>query len=51
MMESWGDVCAHCAELLAGVPLYVVVTTGLASLVGLFVLVWSIVSGLRSMIA
>lgn len=40
MTETWGDVCAHCAKLLAGVPLHVVVITGLTSLVGLFVLVW-----------
>lgn len=39
MTESWGNVCVHCAELLARVPLHIVLVAVLASLVGLFVLV------------
>ena len=39
MTESWGHVCVHCAELLARVPLHIILVAVLASLVGLFVLV------------
>ena len=39
MTDSWGHVCVHCAELLARVPLHIILVAVLASLVGLFVLV------------
>lgn len=39
MTGSWGDVCVHCVELLARVPLHVTLTAVFASVVGLFVLV------------
>lgn len=39
MTGSWGDVCVHCVELLARVPLHVTLTAVFASVTGLFVLV------------
>lgn len=39
MTGSWGDVCVHCVELLARVPLHITLITVFASVVGLLVLV------------
>ncbi|KAG2416117.1 hypothetical protein HFD88_007309 [Aspergillus terreus] len=36
--ESWTDVCVHCAELLAAVPLPILLVTSAATLLGAFVL-------------
>lgn len=39
MTGSWGDVCVHCVELLARVPLHVTLTAVFVTVIGLFVLV------------
>ncbi|ODM15518.1 hypothetical protein SI65_09121 [Aspergillus cristatus] len=41
MTGSWDDVCVHCVELLARVPLHITLITVFASVLGLFVLFYT----------
>ncbi|KAL2839920.1 nucleotide-diphospho-sugar transferase [Aspergillus pseudoustus] len=43
-VEAWADTCVHCAEILASVPLYIILAAVCATGAGLFVALYAFLS-------
>ncbi|KAL2813260.1 nucleotide-diphospho-sugar transferase [Aspergillus granulosus] len=43
-VEAWADTCVHCAELLASVPLYIILAAICATGAGLFIALYTFLS-------